>query len=561
MYKRKFDFRLYVVVTSFEPLEAFIYNEGFARYAMRPYRTDPESLNDPFIHLTNSSIGQGFDKGTDSGGGNGGGGGDSEPDDDENDDDDEEVASPTAKRSAASGAKSLAGRRPGASANASASGPTSVERGLAFIERASGMQLNAARPRAAASTGATPAEIASGSAGAGAGAGAGAAAGDPMSSAFSASVLATAAAKSPAAVHTVSDLTTNVLGATVVGSRTLLLQLAAQRQDAGIAHLQATASNSNTSSNSAAGASAAAAAVAEGEWDGEFFAPPPPPPPTTAEIAAFEQEGGSKQLLSDCLADLAALGVDTDAVMRSIDNVVIRTLMCVKNKIGPQPNCFELFGFDVMLDSKLKPWVIEANASPSLNLNTSIDRAVKPQLLADILTMVDPLPFDRAYLAHMLAARAREGAWPVPPGLSPDASYDERLNAHFHRLLRGRVPRLFGQMPARLGAFRRLAPGGPGSVYGDMAKFRNLISRVRFSLPNAKLSQQTLPTTLVPVTTVQPVSGGAGSSSNNNANASANASVGSSGGGVSVTTYVRRTAKKTEYSTGNLHRDTLPGLA
>jgi len=245
---------------------------------------------------------------------------------------------------------------------------------------------------------------------------------------------------------------------------------------------------------------------------------------------AFEGEGGSKQKLSDCLADLAAMGVDTEELLRSIDAVIVRTLMCVKNKIGPQPNCFEVFGFDVMLDSKLKPWVIEANASPSMNLNHAVDREVKPQMLADTLMLVDPLPFDRSYLAYMLAARAKTGAWPLPPGAAPDAAHEERLNAHLHRLLRGRVPRLFGQLPARMGGYRRLAPGGPGTVYGDLAKFRNLVNRVRFNAPGAKTTPAP-PTALVPV--VQP------------------------GGGVA---YVRKVAKKTEYGTGNIHRDALPGI-
>lgn len=52
----KFDLRLYVLVTSFQPLEAFIYKEGFARLSTRKYCTDSDKLGDLFIHLTNSSI-------------------------------------------------------------------------------------------------------------------------------------------------------------------------------------------------------------------------------------------------------------------------------------------------------------------------------------------------------------------------------------------------------------------------------------------------------------------------------------------------------------------------
>ncbi len=52
----KFDLRLYVLVTSFSPLEAFIYKEGLARFGSRQYSNRPEFLHDRRIHLTNTSI-------------------------------------------------------------------------------------------------------------------------------------------------------------------------------------------------------------------------------------------------------------------------------------------------------------------------------------------------------------------------------------------------------------------------------------------------------------------------------------------------------------------------
>ena len=52
----KFDLRLYVCVTSMNPLECFLYREGFTRLSSEPYSTDPRDMANRFIHLTNSSI-------------------------------------------------------------------------------------------------------------------------------------------------------------------------------------------------------------------------------------------------------------------------------------------------------------------------------------------------------------------------------------------------------------------------------------------------------------------------------------------------------------------------
>ncbi|VDK50129.1 unnamed protein product [Anisakis simplex] len=52
----KFDLRLYVYITSLEPLRIYLYNEGLVRFASVPYSTSPSSLTNKFMHLTNYSI-------------------------------------------------------------------------------------------------------------------------------------------------------------------------------------------------------------------------------------------------------------------------------------------------------------------------------------------------------------------------------------------------------------------------------------------------------------------------------------------------------------------------
>merc|ERR1719478_1371043 len=60
----------------------------------------------------------------------------------------------------------------------------------------------------------------------------------------------------------------------------------------------------------------------------------------------------------------------------------------------PSQTCFEIYGFDVMLDEKLKPWLLEVNVSPSLSSSSPLDKRIKTQLVADVLTLVGFRPFD-----------------------------------------------------------------------------------------------------------------------------------------------------------------------
>ena len=53
----KFDLRLYVLLTSINPMRIFLYKDGLARFATRKYdANDPNKINDLYMHLTNYSI-------------------------------------------------------------------------------------------------------------------------------------------------------------------------------------------------------------------------------------------------------------------------------------------------------------------------------------------------------------------------------------------------------------------------------------------------------------------------------------------------------------------------
>lgn len=51
--------------------------------------------------------------------------------------------------------------------------------------------------------------------------------------------------------------------------------------------------------------------------------------------------------------------------------------------------CFEILGFDIFLDDKLKPWILEVNHSPSFSTDSPLDFKVKKNLIADATTLLN----------------------------------------------------------------------------------------------------------------------------------------------------------------------------
>jgi hypothetical protein len=52
----KFDMRLYVLITSVDPLMIYIYKDGLARFATEPYNSESTSIKNNHIHLTNAKV-------------------------------------------------------------------------------------------------------------------------------------------------------------------------------------------------------------------------------------------------------------------------------------------------------------------------------------------------------------------------------------------------------------------------------------------------------------------------------------------------------------------------
>ncbi|XP_048343338.1 probable tubulin polyglutamylase TTLL2 isoform X2 [Sphaerodactylus townsendi] len=98
---------------------------------------------------------------------------------------------------------------------------------------------------------------------------------------------------------------------------------------------------------------------------------------------------GCKWTFSRFRAYLRSCNVDDVCLWQRINRIVILTLLAITPSVPLTFNCFELFGFDILVDEKMKPWLLEVNHSPSLRLDCAIDAIVKRSLLHDIIDLLN----------------------------------------------------------------------------------------------------------------------------------------------------------------------------
>jgi len=111
---------------------------------------------------------------------------------------------------------------------------------------------------------------------------------------------------------------------------------------------------------------------------------------TRSSKAAYERTGAKWSICRFKQYLLATVGLDkVNELFVEIENLTIHSLQSVQKVMMNDKHCFELYGYDILLDSNYKATLIEVNASPSLTANTKTDSEMKFALLDDVLTIID----------------------------------------------------------------------------------------------------------------------------------------------------------------------------
>ena len=176
--------------------------------------------------------------------------------------------------------------------------------------------------------------------------------------------------------------------------------------------------------------------------------------------------GDNKVRISWLWSRLKPLGVDIEEVWEQIKKLCIKTLIVTADEIPPQPNSFELFGFDIILDSNERPWLIEVNSCPALSRESELDFRVKEKLISDVLKVVDPPQYNRDALLECCRKRLYE----KKRASSKFVSEKELLEEDLKKVFNNKMPRQYGEHKDDTGFFDRIAPSDVCSQLQEQVK-------------------------------------------------------------------------------------------
>ena len=114
-----------------------------------------------------------------------------------------------------------------------------------------------------------------------------------------------------------------------------------------------------------------------------------------------EKEEGNKWSILAFKKYLKEKKIDFNKLWKKIKDIIIKTILSITDEGIPiiklfnlsSVNLFEIYGFDILLDSFLNPWLMEVNLNPSLNCDSVLDLKIKSKVLTDIFNIIGIIPF------------------------------------------------------------------------------------------------------------------------------------------------------------------------
>ncbi|KAK1117906.1 hypothetical protein K0M31_015577 [Melipona bicolor] len=138
-----------------------------------------------------------------------------------------------------------------------------------------------------------------------------------------------------------------------------------------------------------------------------------------SRMYVIDDEIGSKRKISTLNKWFKMKNVDVDELWCKIDEIIIKTILAAYPILKHSYHtcfpthdktyaCFELLGFDVLLDWKLRPYLLEVNHSPSFHTDAQIDKDIKEGLLTNTFEMLNLQQCDKRKIIEEDRKRVRD---------------------------------------------------------------------------------------------------------------------------------------------------------
>jgi D-alanine-D-alanine ligase-like ATP-grasp enzyme len=78
-----------------------------------------------------------------------------------------------------------------------------------------------------------------------------------------------------------------------------------------------------------------------------------------------------------------------DDLVPQMKELIIKSMYAVRKKIDPfrRKSCFEMFGYDFILDSDFNVWLIEVNTNPCIEESSELLKIYLPRMIEDMLKL------------------------------------------------------------------------------------------------------------------------------------------------------------------------------
>ena len=159
-----------------------------------------------------------------------------------------------------------------------------------------------------------------------------------------------------------------------------------------------------------------------------------------------EEEVGHKRSLKAILKIIKKDGHDADLLWTQIKDIVVKTMTIGQPYLAHlykscQPDdldnsmCFQVLGFDILIDHKCRPWLLEVNQSPSFATDSPLDYKTKKTVLGDAFNLLNVSYEKRvAYIKQKqeeMEIRIRTGKHPKIGGEDREKLREDKLKERF----------------------------------------------------------------------------------------------------------------------------------